>query len=334
LEEALFSVNIDTKQLAPPGISGDLLSIQQKPNTSDAQTQAAMSDATVRVFDVRCICFRDTGFTRDVIAQTTFDDGTSFFAPPEGSGPGMFKSGDLTFEVVLNQNGEIAGFRSQVRASSIHAARSRFSAALTPMLDHLAYLANTPMIVSPPTVNDEKNLVWLFGYTSPYHTKTVNPGTSVAYAELAPVYSLYREAKNASSPFYRFLCYFKILEGIFSTLRRDLFGRARKLGVRLEKRSEVLPDDDELRILAPDLVNRSIKDYFDNVLRKQFRDAVAHYILDSGRIVSPSDPEAIDAFRDVILPAEICCRVVIEQHEHYLSELHRLTGGVTVRSPS
>lgn len=324
-DEATFSLNVDSKQLAPPGISGDLRSVQQKPDASDAETRAALSDATERDFEVRCVCFRDSGFTRDVSAQTTFDVGTSFFEPPQDSAPGSFQSGALTFEVVLNKDREIAGFRSRFRASSVHEARSRFSTALTPVLDHLAYLANTPLIVSSPCVNDEKNLVWVFGYTSPYRTKIVNPGMSVLYSELAPVYGLYREAKNATSPFYRFLCYFKILEGIFCTLRRNLFGRARKLDVSLTKQKEVVPDHPELRILARDLIGRPIKDYFDNVLRKQFRDAVAHYILDTGRIVSPSDPEAVAAFVNVILPAELCCRTVIEQHERYLLELVRLS---------
>jgi len=144
-------------------------------------------------------------------------------------------------------------------------------------------------------------------------------------SELAPVYGLYREAKNASSPFYRFLCYFKILEGVFGLLRRDLFGRARKRGVSLTKQKEVIPDHSELQTLAPELIGCSIKDYFDNTLRKQFRDAVAHYILDSGRIITPSDPQAVAAFVNVILPAELCCRVVIEQHERYLSELENLS---------
>jgi hypothetical protein len=202
-DEATFSVNLDTSQLAPPGISGDLWSVQQKPDAGDAETRAALSDATEHDFEVRCVCFRDSGFTREVSAQTTFEVGASFFEPPQDSAPGIFQSGTLTFEVVLNKDREIAGFRSRLRASSVHEARSRFSAALTPVLDHLAYLANTPLIVSSPSVNDEKNLVWVFGYTSPYHTKIVNPGTSLLYSELAPVYGLYREGKNTTSALTR-----------------------------------------------------------------------------------------------------------------------------------
>ena len=45
----------------PPGISGD--------------TRAALSDKSERDFEVRCICFRDSGFDRDLRAQTTLESG-------------------------------------------------------------------------------------------------------------------------------------------------------------------------------------------------------------------------------------------------------------------
>ncbi len=320
--QPIFSLHVDPEQLAPPGISGDMWSVQKKPETTEAETRALLSDPTEREFEVRCVCFRDSGFARDVVAQTTFDVGTSFFEIPDSLHPGFIQSDGVTLEVVVNQEREIAGFRSRVRASSPLDARSRFTTALAPVLDHLAYIADTPLAASSPSVHDEKNLVWVFGYTSPYHSKVVNPGMATLYSELAPVYGLYREAKNASSPFYRFFCYYKILEGVFCSLRQDVFRRARKRRVSFTKGKEVVPDHPELRILAPNLIGQPIRYYFDNTLRKQFRDAVAHYILDSGRIVTPSDPEAVAAFVNVILPAELCCRIFIEQHERYLSELN------------
>lgn len=322
-DEPTFSVTMDAQQLAPPGISGDMWSVQQKPDTSEADTQAALSDQSERDFEVRCICFRDSGFDRDLRAQTTFAVGTSFFSVPEATHPGFIESGGVTFEVVLNRKREIAGFRARIRASSPYHARSQFSRALTPVVDHLAYAADTPLIVSSPSVNDEKNLVWVFGYTSPYTGKVIHPGAVTPLFELAPVYGLYREAKNVTSPFYRFFCYFKILEGIFDSLRRDLFKRAKRIGITLTKVKEVIPEHRELRLVSPQLIGRSIRDYFDTVLRKEFRDGVAHYILDSGRIISPSDNEAVAAFMNVILPAELCCRVVVDQHEAYLAELSR-----------
>lgn len=331
VDESTFSVTVDAKRLAPPGISGDLWSVQQKPGTTDANTQSTLSDKTEREFEVRCVCFRDSGFDRDLRAQTTFDVGTSFFSVPEAPHPGFFDSAGVTFEVILNRDREIAGFRARIHASSPIDARSKFSRALTPVVDHLAYSADTPLITSSPSVHDEKNLVWVFGYTSPYTSKVIHPGMVTPYLELAPIYGLYREAKNATSPFYRFLCYFKILEGVFDTLRRDLFKRARKVGATLTKVREVIPDHPELRVVSPELIGRSIRDYFDTVLRKEFRDGVAHFILDSGRIISPSDNEAVAAFINVILPAELSCRAVINQHEMYLSEL---SSNVVVHDPT
>ncbi len=138
--------------------------------------------------------------------------------------------------------------------------------------------------------------------------------------ELLPVYALYREAKNATSHFYRFLCYYKILEGIYSTLRAPLFETARKRGISILAEKEVIPEHRELRMFQPAVIGRPIKDYVDRDLQ-EVRNSVAHYILDSGTFMSPSDPDAIAQVANVILPAELCCRVVIGNHEKYLQQL-------------
>lgn len=319
--EPIFSLQINADEFAPPGISGDLWAVQQKPGATEEDTRLSLTDTAERDFEVKCSFSRDTGLSHDITAQTALEFGTSFFEVPEGTNPGWFESGGLRYEVVLNAQREIGGMRSYIRARSIAEARRMFSNGITPVLDLLAYVANAPLTVSSPSCHDQNHLTWVFAYTSPYRTKIVNPGQAVAFSELAPVYALYREGKNASSPFYRFLCYYKILEGIFHELRPRLFGRAKDVGVQITRVKELIPEDSELRLLSPELVGRSVKDYVDNVLQKRFRDAVAHFVLNTGRIVSPSDHEAVAEFSNVIHVTELCCRTVVDQHERYLSQL-------------
>jgi hypothetical protein len=327
-------MQVDAKQLAPPGICGDLWSVQTKPDTTEAEGRLMLADTVEREFEVRCVFFRDTGFSRDILAQTTPEIGTSFFEVPEGVEAGWFESGGLRYEVVLNAQREIGGVRSYVRARSVHEARTMFSSGITAVLDYLAYLANTPLTVSPPACHDQKHLTWVFAYTSPYCTKVVNPGLVTASSDLAPVYGLYREGKNASSPFYRFFCYYKILEGIFNDLRPRLFGRAKRIGIQITRVKELIPEDSELRKFWPELIGRSIKEYVDNVLQKQFRNAVAHFVLNTGRIVSPSDSEAVTEFSNVIHVTELCCRTVVDQHERYLSQLRAAADAARARDRS
>ena len=157
--EHVFSLQVNADQLAPPGISGDMWSVQHKPEMTEVETRALLGDTTEREFEVRCVCFRDSGFSRDIAAQTTFDIGTSFFEIPENLHP-LLESGGVTFEVMVNKEREIAGFQARVRASSPLDARSRFTTALAPVLDHLTFIADTPLAASSASVHDEKNLLW------------------------------------------------------------------------------------------------------------------------------------------------------------------------------
>jgi hypothetical protein len=193
---------------------------------------------------------------------------------------------------------------------------------MAPVMDHLSYLADAPLIVGTVLCIDIKNSITSVGYTAPYRAVTVGAGVMSFPVELIPVYALYREAKNATSNFYRLLCYYKILEGIYNTLRPQVFAAARDRSVQLTREKEVVPEHSELRKFQPELIGRAIKDYFDNTLQKEFRDLVAHYILNSGSLLNPSDPSAISRFSNAILVTELCCRVVIAQHERYLQQLN------------
>lgn len=324
--EAPLSITVRADELAPPGISGDVWQFQVRPETPESEIRLLAADTSERDFDVTCVFFRESAFSRQIEAQIAFGSGTSFFTLPEGvDDPGWFISGGIRYEVVLNTQREFAGVRSRVRARSVQAARDTFSQGLAPILDHMSYTANVPLIASSPSCHDIKNLGWVFGYTSPYATHVVGAGTANLHVELAPVYALYREAKNASSLFYRFLCYYKILEGIFRRLRPELFKKAAARRITLTRSKEVIPEHRELRLFAPDLIGRPIKEYFDRVLQKEFRDAVAHYVLDdTGSILSPSAPDAVNKFTDITLPTELCCRTVVAQHERHLDELEAL----------
>jgi hypothetical protein len=323
--------SVDRSALAPPGISGDLVTVETVNPGPEGEGQGAgaakLNDRSLRMFELHCVFQRDSAFANEVIGFAHPNDGTSFFTLPDGPAGLTVHAQGTAYEFVTNEKREFSGIRAVCQATSLQDARAMFLGGITPMLDHLAYVANVPLIVGRTVCIDRKNSVTSFSYTSPYPTVNVGSGIGSIRAEMVPIYSLYREAKNSASTFYRLLCYYKILEGIYNKLRREVNAKAKEMGVTLKHTKELIPEHSEFKVLGAEFaqspVGRSVKDYFDNVLQKSFRDAVAHFMSDEGISLNPSDPEIQARFANIILPAELCCRVAIDQQERYYAQLYR-----------
>jgi hypothetical protein len=121
---------------------------------------------------------------------------------------------------------------------------------------------------------------------------TIGPlGGLVGYPLFDPYESLIREAVATSSPFYRFLCAYRLYEGT-GVLRRTL----RQLAERLEV-VETLPSDPRLDLSVLGAMGfsreflhglRTVGDLHAKL--KEFRHRVAHFLLDDDAwVVNPSD---------------------------------------------
>jgi hypothetical protein len=136
---------------------------------------------------------------------------------------------------------------------------------------------------------------------------------------MAPVYAMYREAKNSFSDFYKFLCCYKILEGLLGTLRARVFVYARDRNIELERPKEKVPDLPEISPRFQTYVGKSIKAFFDEVLTPQFRNAAAHFVTDDGEILNMSSPDHIGSYAEILFVTESCVRTTIEVHEKLLA---------------
>ena len=316
---------LPASKFAPSGISGDLIFVPHfdrhpisAPVRDDRQV---FSDNTERDFVVSCMFSTDMGFSRGIDGVVDPQAGASFFRAPTGMSGFKIHTPLGIFDLFVNSEGDFSGATLICRAHSLQEAKRLFLEGLVPTLDHFAYLGNTPFIIARTLVTDEKYKASSFGYTAPYKATELNPGSMSIHVEMMPIYALYREAKNALSPFYRFLCYYKILEGIYRHLRPAVFKKAVSIGKELSTTKELIPDDEELNKDHPKLIGRSIKDFFDNELTVDFRDAVAHYFLDNGTLMNVSDPTTTEKFLNILWPIELCCRTVIAQQEHYYDQL-------------
>lgn len=281
-----------------------------------------LRDQTERQFKVLGQLSKNPPAAGNIKGDFSAEDGSSYLALPDHAVMSRVRCAEGMFEIKKNSLGEKSLVEFECVATNPAEARRKFQTAVLPFLDYLSYLADCPVVVAMLRVEDPKNDRVSIEYVSPYRKTTVNPHIANLFLELAPVYAMYREAKNSYSDFYKFLCYYKILEGLLGTLRANVFSRARAAHIDLGRPKETVPSSPDIPPPYQAHIGKPIKAFFDGVLTPQFRNAVAHFITDDGGVLNMSSPEHIDSYGEVLYVLELCVRTVIKSHETLLSKLH------------
>lgn len=319
------TTQINHDMLAPPGIQGHLIivdSIQEETRSSEAQ----ISDTTLREFEVKAALAKYNPFLDSIEFAVTDGQGESYFLVPTETEIVNVATPEGPFSLYKNQRNELATIAYRCIAPSWQEAFRKFIAGITPFLDTLCYHADAPVVIQRLYCIDSANRVSVASYRSPYAHATVNPHEGEIPRELIPVYALYREATNSQSNYYRFLCYYKILEGIFSHLRPQLMQKARSQNIKISTRRETVPQHAELVADSSPYVGQSIHTLFKDEFTPQYRDAVAHFALDSGTLLNVNDYISTARFTDIILVSQVCAREVISTQEDYYNQFYRQGG--------
>jgi hypothetical protein len=319
------SAEIPIDRLGPSGVKGELhiLAIMANEKRLD---EDRLHDKAERQFKVFGQLSKNPPATGNIKGDFGPDDGGSYLALPDHAVISRIRCVDGMFEIKKNSLGEKSMVEYECRATNPTQARRKFQAAVLPFLDYLSYVADCPVIVAMLRVEDPKNDQISMEYVSPYRKTTINPHTANLFSELAPVYAMYREAKNSYSDFYRFLCYYKILEGLLGSLRASVFSRARSAHIDLGRPKETIPTFQEIASAYQPFIGKPMKAFFDEVLTPQFRNAVAHFITDDGAVLNMSSPAHIDRYGEVLYILELSVRVAIKSHEELLSKLNASHG--------
>jgi hypothetical protein len=134
-----------------------------------------------------------------------------------------------------NAQGFVASAEAELSASSFQEAEVEASRALTPALSMWSATLNIPLHIHQVEVTELRTGNVRLSVTTPYYDA---PAGMVSQSGLNEDFlwfaALYREATNTNSPLYRFLCIYKIIEGI--VVRRA----ATKVYPRVKER---VPDD-------------------------------------------------------------------------------------------
>lgn len=206
-----------------------------------------------------------------------------------------------TIEVQLaRREGKVASAQIRVYASSFREAERHAFDLVMPILSRLSYEYDVALDVKFYEVLEEKTDVYkcTFGIVG----KSKLLGTNLrglSKPEFRMVFAAYREAANATNPFYQLLCFYKVIEGV-KKLRASR--RETLLAAGLEYREppdERMPGSDaDLDFVSP-LHREFFQPYLDqkftrvlDQFRNLLRNAVAH--LDP-----MGDSLVIDDFEDV-----------------------------------
>ncbi len=312
---------IPVDSLGPSGVKGEIhiLAIMANEQRID---EDRLQDKTERQFKVFGQLSKNPPATGDIKGDFSEEDGGSYLVLPDHAVMGRVRCDEGAFEIKKNSLGEKSLIDFECMANSPAAATRKFQAAVLPFLDYLSYITDCPVVVAMLRVEDPKNGRVAIEYISPYRKTTVNPHIANLFLEMGPVYAMYREAKNSHSDFYKFLCYYKILEGLLGTLRANVFSHARAVHIDLGRPKETVPSSPDIPAAYRAHIGKPIKTFFDGVLTPKFRNAVAHFITDDGGVLNMSSPDHIGNYAEVLYILELCVRAVIQSHEALLSKLH------------
>jgi hypothetical protein len=317
-------VSIPVEQMGPPGVVTHLHVVPVFQNDKRGD-EDRLKDLTPRAFRVTARLAKNNE------AQPSID-----FSFDEGSGDSLFSTPDnisyLQVETVggkfffyPNSERRLSTVRFDCTARSSGEAKRLFHRIVGPALDHLAYVAKTPLHVVQISVFDELHHISSTDILCPYPVVGLKQGLGKVPGLLAPVYAMYREAVNATSPFYKFFCLYKILEGLLKSLPGRLHTEAKVKGVSLPPLRAKVPEYADIPSDQKPYVGKSITRFFDEFLTNKFRNSMAHFISDEGAALNVNEMEEMERYSAVVHIADLCCREVISHFEvciEFLEQSH------------
>jgi hypothetical protein len=118
------------------------------------------------------------------------------------------------------------------------------------------------------------------------------------------------------------------MEGIFGPLRKDARLRARKLNLTLDLPKEVVPHHPHIAANLQHLSGDRIKDFYDTVLYKQYRNLVSHFLVRGEAILKVSSAADRARFTEMTFLCDLCVRILITNHEELLHRLAEAESGL------
>jgi hypothetical protein len=282
---------------------------------------ARLNDQSNRPFLIRLILSKQATFPDKLNYDFTRNDGASYVTIAVGATSLAVHTALGIFEIELNDRRELSLIRIQTQAVSAIEARNKAYNLTSPFLDRLSFWSNVPIITGLMEIYDQVNQAYTIDMMGPERTVIYGPEANRIFVALEPIYGLYREFKNSNSTYYRLLCLYKIMEGIFGPLRRKAKAEAKRIGVEISWQKEFVPSHPHIAPPLRYLAGRSIKEFYDIVLQKEYRDTVSHFLVRDNVILKVSSAAERFRFAEMTFLSDLCVRVLISNHEKILHQL-------------
>jgi hypothetical protein len=230
---------------------------------------------------------------------------------------------------IANKDGFLGKLICDLDADSIEAAERETYGSLAPFLSAWSMNVDIPIHVETIQVTNLASHVSWLRIIAPHFEMNIGGGEQPFFLdEFCQYASIYREGLNTNSAFYRFLCFYKIIESLIGKRGRE--AKSRKLAGRDPSRTyEVIPEKPEdtlallkrlypwrntwdaftlTQIFPPEVVGKKVTAVRDRHLRS-LRLGIAHALLDTGEITVIVDKmEYIQAVNKWLPLCRICAR--------------------------
>lgn len=307
-------MTIPLDQLGAAGVQGELI-IQAIFTNRNNDDPVRLNDQSQRVFEVKAKLSRNPPDSLDLNGAFDKAHGSSFILAAEGTVYFKLEMQASQLRLDINERREVSIASADIVANNAADARRIFLSDLSRYLDRMSYLAGIPTHIALTVVRDVIHDVQYLSFISPPRHSTIETGGEGLSSEMQPIYALYREGMNSSSPYYRVLCFHKIMEGLLGSLRTSLRKRAKSASIDLPSTKDRVPDHPDFPQGLRQFIGTPTKEFYDNFLSKQYRDAMAHFTLKQGVALDVSSPVYISQFSDVAFVSDICTRALINSHE-------------------
>jgi hypothetical protein len=219
------------------------------------------------------------------------------------------KHGKIVFRGSSNDEGRLGKFEvDELIAENFKTAENSVFGTLSRFLSAWSTHLDIPLHVHTVQVTELATNIRTMRIRNPHREMMTGGGDIHPFAdEYCHYASMYREGLNSNSSFYRFLCFYKIIEGLTARRNRINAELVKKGKIPLKSKSSI-PEDREglLGILRevypwmPSWPDQAIMDIFPVMSRgkrfghikeklNQFRVGIAHAILDTGEITISID---------------------------------------------
>ncbi len=315
-------IDIPVERLGAPGAQ---LFLQAVPLLigRDVASEGVLTDKTRRKFVVSGRLSKDpssVGRSRKIDGAFVRTDGDCYLKVPPLAARLRIDTPWGFFHAEPNATGELGLVEFECSATSPSEARWKFIEVVYSMLDHWSYAYNVAIFVATIRVLDVAHKSTYIAFCAPYRNQVLGDSANELFFEMKPIYSMYREAKNASSDFYRFLCLYKIMEGLLGKMQGKALRQLKAAGVTPSKKRDIVPDDPHFPGDLKRYIGTPMKAFFDDVLTAKFRHAVAHFTTSTG-VLDVSSPTEIDRYAALAFVTDLCTRALINSHERLLVQL-------------